>query len=100
MLCGYGFVLLQGACFSSCPTLYYPYKGVCLPCTNDCPTPLTFTLLNITQANTTLVAYVQVAGTIPATIRQDVSNDTFAMLIMASDGNPDMNAVVQSAKFV
>jgi proprotein convertase subtilisin/kexin type 5 len=73
MSCVFGFVLLQGACLNSCPPQYYPHKGACLGCSNDCPTPLMFKLLNVTQQNSTMVAYIRVTGSIPATIKQDVS---------------------------
>jgi hypothetical protein len=59
-----------------------------------------FTLLNITQANSTLVAFIRVTGTMPATIRQDISTDTFSLLLEPTDGGSVVGARAQTVHFI
>jgi hypothetical protein len=92
-------VLLQSVCLSQCPFLHYPYKGVCQPCRYDCPTPLMFTMLNITQANTTLVGYLRLTGTIPATLKNDINKETFSMMLKPTNGDPDVHTTLVSVSF-
>ncbi len=58
-----------------------------------------FTILNITQANSTLVAFIKVTGTMPATIKQDISNDTVSMMLEPTDGGSMVGAHVVSVNF-
>ncbi len=93
-------MLLQSVCLNQCPLLHYPYKGVCQPCSSDCPSPLMFTVLNITQSNTTLVGYIKLTGTIPVTLKNDINKDTFSMLLKPTNGNPEVSATLVSLTFI
>jgi hypothetical protein len=58
-----------------------------------------FTLLNLTQANSTLVAFIKVTGTMPATVRKDISNDTYSMLLQPAYGGSVLGTQVKSVNF-
>lgn len=84
--CAFGLSLLQGVCLSVCPLDYYAFRGQCISCTTDCPTPVSFSVRSITQQDNSLVVDVKVTGVIPAEVRDEFTLETMAIYLEKING--------------